>query len=80
MIELVNKKSNVDISTPTIVIKEEESVDLSNYYTKAEVDAKIPDVSGYQTEEQVIALINAAEPEIVNDVLAALPTWTGGNY
>jgi hypothetical protein len=46
------------------------SVDLSNYYTKSQVDAKIPnlsgyaktedipDVSGYLTEEQVIALIN----------------------
>lgn len=48
-------------------------VDLTNYYTKGEVDAlipaapdlsgyalkaDIPDVSGFQTEEQVIALIN----------------------
>ena len=108
MIELVNKKSNVDISTPTIVVKEE-SVDLSNYYTKAEVDAKIPvvsgfiteipseyvteselaakgyltehqslegyalkteipDVSGYQTEAQVLALINANIPSSGEEV------------
>ena len=60
MIELVNKKSNVDISTPTIVIKEEESVDLSNYYTKAEVDAKIPDVSGFITESEADTKINTA--------------------
>ena len=32
--------------------------DLTNYYTKSEVDNKIPDVSGFQTEAQVIALIN----------------------
>lgn len=32
--------------------------DLTDYYTKSEVDNKIPDVSGFQTEEQVIALIN----------------------
>lgn len=46
-------------------------VDLTNYYTKSEVDALIPDVSGYttmsaveangyQTEAQVKALINSA--------------------
>ena len=77
MIELKSTQANITLKSPTVVGG---SVDLSNYYTKAEVDAKIPDVSGYQTEEQVIALIDAAEPEIVNDVLAALPTWTGGNY
>lgn len=47
--------------------------DMSNYYTKSEVDAKIPDVSnfitmtqvetkGYQTEAQVLALIQANMP------------------
>ena len=33
-------------------------VDLTDYYTKTEVDNKIPDVSGFQTQAQVIALIN----------------------
>lgn len=32
-------------------------VDLTDYYTKSEVNDLIPDVSGYQTEAQVIALI-----------------------
>lgn len=41
-------------------------VDLSNYYTKSEVDAKIPDVSGYQTAEQVQAAINTALGVIEN--------------
>ena len=37
--------------------RSEAEVDLSNYYTKEETDALIPDVSTYQTEAQVIALI-----------------------
>jgi hypothetical protein len=53
-------------------------VDLSNYYTKEEVDNKIPsleeyalkneipDVSKFQTEEQVAALINEAIGGIEN--------------
>lgn len=36
------------------------TVDLSNYYTKTEVDSKIPDVSSYQTAEQVQTAINTA--------------------
>lgn len=43
MIELVNKKSNVNLSTPTIITGGG-TTDLSNYYTKAEVDALIPDI------------------------------------
>lgn len=42
------------------------TVDLSNYYTKTEVDNKIPDVSKFQTEEQVNALINSALEEVEN--------------
>lgn len=42
------------------------SVDLTNYYTKTEVDNKIPDVSKFQTEEQVNALINSALEEVEN--------------
>lgn len=46
-------------------------VDLSNYYTKEETDAaiaaiEIPDVSAYQTEEQVNALIDSALGVIEN--------------
>lgn len=54
------------------------TTDLSNYYTKQEVDNKIPnlegyalkseipDVSAFQTEEEVNALISAALGEIEN--------------
>lgn len=37
-----------------------QTTDLSNYYTKEEVDAKIPDVSGYQTAEEVQSAISEA--------------------
>lgn len=36
------------------------TIDLSNYYTKAEVDAKIPDVSGFITESEADTKINTA--------------------
>ena len=74
MIELKSTAGNVRLTTPTIIAGGGGSIDLSNYYTKAEVDAKIPDVSGfalkteipdvsvYQTETQVIALIQANMP------------------
>lgn len=56
---------------------ETEDVDLSNYYTKEETDALIPDTSGfttmtaveekgYQTEAQVNSLINTALGVIEN--------------
>lgn len=65
MIKLIDKKSELKLTTPTIVSGG--SVDLSNYYTKPEVDEKInaipqpdlteyakkseiPDVSGFLTE------------------------------
>ena len=61
------------------------SADLSNYYTKEQIDAKgyltehqsleayalkseIPDVSGYQTEAQVLALIRANMPASGDEV------------
>ena len=50
MIELKNTAGNVRLTTPTIIAGGGGSIDLSNYYTKAEVDAKIPDVSGFITE------------------------------
>lgn len=43
-----------------IEIPEAGEVDLSNYYTKTEVDSKIPDVSGYQTAEEVQSAITEA--------------------
>ena len=50
MIELKSTAGNVRLTTPTIIAGGGGSIDLSNYYTKAEVDAKIPDVSGFITE------------------------------
>ena len=47
MIELKSTQANITLKSPTVVGG---SVDLSNYYTKAQVDALIPDVSGFITE------------------------------
>lgn len=44
---------------------EHPTVDLSNYYTKTEVDAKIPNVSGYVTETEMNAAIIAAFESVV---------------
>ena len=46
MIELKSTQANITLKSPTVVSG---SVDLSNYYTKAQVDALIPDVSGFIT-------------------------------
>lgn len=40
--------------------------DLSNYYTKSEVDALIPNVSSYTTEDEVTTMINEALGVIEN--------------
>ena len=47
MIELKSTQANITLKSPTVVGA---SVDLSNYYTKAETEALIPDVSGFITE------------------------------
>lgn len=47
MIELKSTQANITLKSPTVVSG---SVDLSNYYTKAETEALIPDVSGFITE------------------------------
>lgn len=47
MIELKSTQANITLKSPTVVSG---SVDLSNYYTKAQVDALIPDVSGFITD------------------------------
>ena len=47
MIELKSTQANITLKSPTVVSG---SVDLSNYYTKSQVDALIPDVSGFITE------------------------------
>lgn len=44
------------------------SVDLTNYYTKTEVDNKIPDVSAFLNEAQVLALIQANIPASGDEV------------
>lgn len=46
MIELKSTQANITLKSPTVVSG---SVDLSNYYTKAQVDALIPDVSSFIT-------------------------------
>lgn len=46
MIELKSTQANITLKSPTVVSG---SVDLSNYYTKAETEALIPDVSGFIT-------------------------------
>lgn len=60
MIELKSTAGNVRLTTPTIIAGGGGSIDLSNYYTKAEVDAKIPDVSGFITESEADTKINTA--------------------
>lgn len=54
MIKLqANSKSNIELGTPSIVIREGSTVDLSNYYTKTEVDALIPDTSGFALKSEI---------------------------
>lgn len=54
MIKLqANSKSNIDLVTPSIVIREGSTVDLSNYYTKTEVDSLIPDTSGFALKSEI---------------------------
>ena len=49
MLQFVNDNSNLKLTTPTIAVGQGVT-DLSNYYTKQEVDNLIPDVSGFITE------------------------------
>ena len=49
MLQFVNDNSNLKLTTPTVAVGEGVS-DLSNYYTKQEVDALIPDVSDFISE------------------------------
>lgn len=54
MIKLqANSKSNIELGTPSIVIREGSTVDLSNYYTKTEVDSLIPDTSGFALKSEI---------------------------
>ena len=54
MIKLqANSKSNIELGTPSIVIREGSTVDLSNYYTKTEVNALIPDTSGFALKSEI---------------------------
>lgn len=50
MIELKSTQANIALKSPTVVGG---SVDLSNYYTKSEVDVLIPDVSGYALKSEI---------------------------
>lgn len=73
MIELVNKKSNVNLATPTIIVKEGGGGDLSNYYTKSEVDALIPDVSGFALKSEIPSIEGLASEAYVDEKIAAIP-------
>ena len=58
MIKLIEKKSELKLTTPTIVTGSGGSADLSNYYTKSEVDAKIdaipqPDLTEYAKKSEI---------------------------
>ena len=55
MIELKSTQANITLKSPTVVGT---SVDLSNYYTKAETEALIPDVSGFATKDYVDNAVN----------------------
>lgn len=57
MIELKGTQANITLKSPTVVSG---SVDLSNYYTKAETEALIPDVSGFITGSEADTKISTA--------------------
>ena len=57
MIELKSTQANITLKSPTVVGT---SVDLSNYYTKAETEALIPDVSGFITGSEADTKISTA--------------------
>ena len=50
MIELKGTQANITLKSPTVVSG---SVDLSNYYTKTEVDSLIPDTSGFALKSEI---------------------------
>jgi hypothetical protein len=39
-----------------------------------------PNGTGETLEELIDAAVAEIKPSVVSDVLAALPTWTGGSY
>ena len=57
MIELKGTQANITLKSPTVVGG---SVDLSNYYTKDETNALIPDVSGFITGSEADTKISTA--------------------
>lgn len=73
MIELQKSKTNINFTSPTVISGGGGYVDLSNYYTKSEVDKKIQnvevDLTGYATEKYVndaISAINIEETDLTN--------------
>lgn len=69
-IELKTEKGSISLTTPKF---SGESVDLSNYYTKPEVDALIPDVSDFATRDDVAqAVSDKVTIEDVNNATANL--------
>lgn len=71
MIELKTKQANITLKSPTVVSGGGGSVDLSNYYTKDEVNALIPNVEHYATEEYVnesIANIDYSDFAKITDI------------
>ena len=62
-----DEELNVVITEEQVLeLIEANKTDLTDYYTKAEVDNLIPDVSAYQTEAQVQALIDSAVASITD--------------
>lgn len=57
-VELKTNSGKVTLTSPTIVSGGGGYVDLSNYYTKPEVDALIPDVSGFITDDELDEIID----------------------
>lgn len=56
MIKLVEKKDEIQLNAPKIA----HTADLGNYYTKAETEALIPDVSGFITGSEADTKISTA--------------------
>lgn len=57
----------------------EATVDLSDYYTKSEVDAKIPDVSGYATDDDVAVAVSGLATEVFVSAKIAEAQLGGGD-
>lgn len=76
LLEMINDvDANIGEIVEDYLTKNPVNVDLSNYYTKPEVDALIPDVSGYATKDEVAqAVSDKVTMEDVNNATANFVT------